>query len=99
MLQRLNDLQIRRLNSHDRLPPQHKMRKGRGPRSLEPLLAVRQHAVLAESRETRAELVQAEDVVILGVEGRGEGVFGGCEGAPGAGEEEPFEEVVEEGEG
>ena len=75
------------------------MRKSRRPRSLEPLLAVRQHAVLAESRETRAELVQAEDVVILGVEGRGEGVFGGCEGAPGAGEEEPFEEVVEEGEG
>jgi hypothetical protein len=79
MLQRLNDLQIRRLNRHDGLPAQHEMRKSRRPHVFEPLLAVCQHAVFAESVQTRAELVEAEDAVPLWVEGRRLGTFGGLE--------------------
>jgi hypothetical protein len=99
MLQRLNDLQIRRLNRHDRLAAQHIMRKSRRPHSLEPLLTAQQHAVFAESRQTGAELVQAEDVVPLRVEGRGEGVFGGFELGAGAVEGEFLGDGVEEVEG
>jgi len=96
MLQRLDDLQIRRLDRHDRLPAQHQVGKSRGAHRPEALLAVLEHPMFAESRQALAELVQAEDVVPLRVEGGGEGALGGCERAAGAVEVQFLGEGVED---
>jgi len=75
------------------------MRKSRCPHIFEPLLTILQHTVFAESRQSRAELVQAEDVVPLGVEGRRLGVFARFEGGAGAVEGDFLGEGVEDVEG
>lgn len=72
------------------------MRESRRANSLETRHAIFQHAVFAESRETRAELVEAVDMVPLWELGGVLGALGVFEGGAGAVEVQFLEERVED---